>query len=133
MPNRPPWWQLMRHQGHMGLATMRPQSRTMRLVDRSCWTTWEADATVASHDPILASHDTTAESQDTTQGSHDTTAESHDATPGSHGELADGVLMRQNQAPYSEILQNEIHEDPTPPPAATGAPAGGDGGGLTAT
>ena len=94
---------------------------------------WEADATVESHDPILASHDTTAESQDTTQGSHDTTAESHDATPGSHGELADGVLMRQNQAPYSEILQNEIHEDPTPPPAATGAPAGGDGGGLTAT
>jgi hypothetical protein len=41
--------------------------------------------------------------------------------------------MRQNQAPYSEILQNEIHEDPTPPPATTGAPAGGDGGGLTAT
>jgi hypothetical protein len=93
----------------------------------------EADATVESHDPILASHDATAESQDTTQGSHDTTAESHDATPGSHGELAEGVLMRQNQAPYSEILQNEIHEDPTPPPATTGAPAGGDGGGLTAT
>ena len=92
-----------------------------------------ADATVESHDPILASHDATAESQDTTQGSHDTTAESHDATPGSHGELTEGVLMRQNQAPYSEILQNEIHEDPTPPPAATGAPAGGDGGGLTAT
>ncbi|MFV9505243.1 MAG: hypothetical protein AB4911_11835 [Oscillochloridaceae bacterium umkhey_bin13] len=41
--------------------------------------------------------------------------------------------MRQNQAPYSEIYQNEIHEDPTPPPAATGAQAGGDGGGLTAT
>ena len=94
---------------------------------------WEADATVESHDPILASHDTTAESQNTAQGSHDTTAESHDATPGSHGELAEGVLMRQNQAPYSEILQNEIHEDPTPPPAVTGAPAGGDGGGLTAT
>jgi hypothetical protein len=94
---------------------------------------WETDATVESHDPILASHDATAESQDTTQGSYDATAESHDATPGSHGELAEGVLMRQNQAPYSEILQNEIHEDPTPPPAPTGAPAGGDGGGLTAT
>lgn len=94
---------------------------------------WEADTTVESHDPILASHDATAESQDTTQGSHDATVESHHATPGSHGELAEGVLMRQNQAPYSEILQNEIHEDPTPPPAATGAPAGGDGGGLTAT
>lgn len=94
---------------------------------------WEAGTTVESHDPILASHDTTAESQDTTRGSHDATAESHDATPGSHGELAEGVLMRQNQAPYSEILQNEIHEDPTPPPATTGAPSGGDGGGLTAT
>lgn len=94
---------------------------------------WEADATVESHDPTLASHDATAESQDTTQGSHDATAESHDATPGSHGELTEGVLMRQNQAPYSEILQNEILEDPTPPPATTGAPAGGDGGGLTAT
>lgn len=86
-----------------------------------------------SHDPILTSHDAAAESQDTTQGSHDTTAESHDTTPGSHGELTEGVLMRQNQAPYNGILQNEIHEDPTPPPAAIGAPAGGDGGGLTAT
>jgi hypothetical protein len=93
----------------------------------------ETGTTVESYDPTLASHDTTAESQDTTQGSHDTTAESQDTTPGSHGELAEGVLMRQNRAPYSEILQNEIHEDPTPPPAPTGAPAGGDGGGLTAT
>jgi hypothetical protein len=93
----------------------------------------EVDATVESHDPILASHDATAESQDTTQGSHGATVESLDATLRSHGELAEGVLMRQNQAPYNEILQNEIHEDPTPPPAVTGAPAGGDGGGLTAT
>ena len=94
---------------------------------------WEPDAIVESHDPILASHDTTAESQDTTQGSHDTTAESHDAILVSHGELAEGVLMRHNRAPYSEIYQNEIHEDPTPPPATTGALADGDGGGLTAT
>jgi hypothetical protein len=94
---------------------------------------WEAGTTVESHDPILASHDATAESQDTTQGSHGATAESHHATLRPHGELAEGVLMRQNQAPYNEILQNEIHEDPTPPPAVTGAPAGGDGGGLTAT
>src|SRR5262245_4800683 len=41
--------------------------------------------------------------------------------------------MRQNQALYSEIIQNEIHGDPTPPPAATSTQAGGDGGGLTAT
>jgi hypothetical protein len=93
----------------------------------------EANATVESHDPILVSHDATAESQDATEGSHGATIESLDATPGSHDALAEGVLMRQNQAPYSEILQNEIHEDPTPPPATTGGPAGGDGGGLTAT
>jgi hypothetical protein len=41
--------------------------------------------------------------------------------------------MRQNQSPYSEILQNEIQRDPTPPPAAASTHAGGDGGGFTAT
>ncbi|HWQ13695.1 MAG TPA: hypothetical protein VNL77_12900 [Roseiflexaceae bacterium] len=92
-----------------------------------------ANTTVESHDPILASHDATGESQDATLGSHGATAVSHDATPRSHGELAEGVLMDQNQVPYSEILQNEIYEDPTPPPGATGAQTGGDGGGLTAT
>ena len=90
------------------------------------------DATAESHDLILRSHDATAESQDTTLGSHGTTMESHDATLLSHEQLTDGILVRQNGTPYSEILQNEIHEDPTPPPAAATAP-GGDGGGPTGT
>lgn len=41
--------------------------------------------------------------------------------------------MRQKKAPYNEIRENQIHEDPTPPPAATGTQAGDEGGGLTAT
>ncbi len=92
----------------------------------------QTDATAVSHDPILASHDATAVSQDTTQGSYGATTESHDTTLWSHGELTQAVLMRQNQAPYSEILQNEIYRDPPPPPAAS-TQAGGDGGGLTET
>ncbi|MBP1464362.1 hypothetical protein EYB53_001455 [Candidatus Chloroploca sp. M-50] len=92
-----------------------------------------ADATPESHDAILGSYDATSESHDAILGSYDATPESHDATPGSHGGRTEGVLMRQKKAPYNEIRENQIHEDPTPPPAATGTQAGDEGGGLTAT
>ncbi|WP_165360917.1 hypothetical protein [Candidatus Chloroploca sp. Khr17] len=92
-----------------------------------------ADATLASHDAILGSYDATPESHDAILGSYDATGESHHATLRSHGGRTEGVLMRQKKAPYNEIRENQIHEDPTPPPAATGPQAGDEGGGLTAT
>jgi hypothetical protein len=90
------------------------------------------DATAESHDTTSGSYDTTPESHHATVGSHDTTTESHDATPGSHHAPGEGVLMRRNNAPYNETLQNQIREDPTPPPAPA-SPTGGDGGGATDT
>jgi hypothetical protein len=73
------------------------------------------------------------ESQNATPGSHPATAESHDATPGSHGALREGVPTRQNDAPYSEILQNEIHERSHTTTRNDRRNSRGDRGGLTAT
>ena len=88
------------------------------------------DATAESHDPIRGSHDTTAESHDPIRGSYEATPESHHATLPSHERLAEGVLTRQIDAPYSEIPHREIRRDQTPPPpAAPAAPTNGDGGG----
>lgn len=84
-----------------------------------------ANATAESHHATSGSHETTAESHDTTLGSYAATVESHHATPGSHERLAEGVPTRQIDTPYTEIPQNQIRRDPTPPPAA---PDGDDGG-----